>query len=114
MWFSNSDVGAILSNQRTILANQGAIMRAIAILQQENEKIMVDLTALTTAVSNETTVSTSVLKLITGMAAQISALAAQPTVDPAALAALAATINANATALSAAVVTNTPSAPAGA
>ena len=73
-----------------------------------------DITALQTAVANETTVDASVETLITGMAAQIQTLINQSvnTVDPAALQAIVDTMNNNAAALKAAVTANTPAAPA--
>jgi uncharacterized membrane protein affecting hemolysin expression len=75
-----------------------------------------DITALQTAVANQTTVDASVETLITGMAAQIQTLinASGSTVDPAALQALVDTMTQNNAALQAAVSTNTPAAPASA
>jgi len=72
----------------------------------------VDLSALTQAVTDEVTVEESALTLIAGLAAQIATLAAQPTVDPAALQALADKLNAEKTKLAAAITANTPVAPA--
>jgi hypothetical protein len=65
-----------------------------------------DLSAIQTAVSNETTVEQSAILLLQKLAAEIKASAA----DPAAVKALADQINANATALAAAVTANTPAA----
>lgn len=89
-----------------------------------------DITALQTAVANETTVDESVETLITQVVAQETSMAAQiqtligqsgNTVDPAALQAIVNTMTANAAALGqsqmalqAAVSTNTPASPASA
>lgn len=72
--------------------------------------VMFDLTALQTAVTNDTTVDGSVETLLTQLTAQISTLIANSgnTVDPVALQAIVTQINANAATLSAAVVANTP------
>ena len=77
------------------------------LLQKETE-MAVDLTNLTAAVAAETTVTASAITLLQQLAAQIAALAKQPTVDPAALQAFADTLNANATSLAAAITANTP------
>lgn len=66
-----------------------------------------ELDTLTAQVSVNTTVEQSAIVLINGLAAQITALAN----DPAALLALASTLNTNATGLAAAVAANTPAAP---
>jgi hypothetical protein len=63
---------------------------------------------LTTAVANETTVDASVQTLLTQLSAQIAA--ASPTGDNPAIDALVSTMQTNATALAAAVTTNTPAA----
>ena len=69
-----------------------------------------DISALTTAVANETSLDASAVTLIQGLAAQITALIASSgnTVDPTALAAIVTQMTTNATALSAALVANTP------
>lgn len=73
-----------------------------------------DITALQTAVANETTVDNSVLTLISGLAAQITDLIAASgnTVDPVALQAIVTQMTTNAAGLQAAVSANTPAAPA--
>lgn len=65
------------------------------------------LDTLTAQVAVNATTEQSAITLINGLASQITALAN----DPAALLALAATLNQNATALAAAVTANTPAAP---
>lgn len=71
-----------------------------------------DITALQTAVANETTVEQSAVTLISGLAAQIQALITSSgnTVDPAALQAIVDKMTASQTALAAAVTANTPAA----
>jgi len=77
-------------------------------------KMALDITALQTAVANETTVDNSVLTLISGLAAQITDLIAASgnTVDPVALQAIVTQMTTNAAGLQAAVSANTPAAPA--
>jgi hypothetical protein len=65
---------------------------------------------ITAAVANETTVDQSVLTLITTIVGEVQA--ASPTGDNPAIDALVTTMQTNAAALSAAVTTNTPAAPA--
>ena len=65
-----------------------------------------DLTAIETAVTNETTVEQSAIVLLQGLSAQLASLKN----DPAAIQALADQINKNAQALADAVVANTPAA----
>jgi len=76
------------------------------ILANQKEELM-DLTALTAQVTQNTTVEQSAITLIQGLAAQLVSNAN----DPAAIAALAAQLNTSATALAAAVTANTPAAP---
>ena len=75
------------------------------ILANQKEEIM-DLAALTAQVTQNTTVEQSAITLIQGLAAQLVANAN----DPAAIAALAASLNTSATSLAAAVTANTPAA----
>ncbi len=70
-------------------------------------KIMAELDALSAQVAQNTTVEESAVTLINGLAAQIASLKN----DPAALQALADSLNKSATDLSAAVAANTPAAP---
>ena len=70
--------------------------------------IMADLSSLTTAVTNETSVNQSAITLLNGLSAALTAAGT----DPVALAALATQINSNASALSAAITANTPVTPA--
>lgn len=81
-------------------------------LERKVDKLMLDISALTAAVANETTVEAGAVTLINGFAAQLSTLIAQSgdTVDPVALQAIVTTMTANNTNLSNAVATNTPAA----
>jgi hypothetical protein len=127
----------LLSAIKQCLSNQAAILKAIAAISttpgsssppvnlqpvldaisnvskdiqtiiSNEEKELMDLTALTAAVSAQGTVVTSVVTLLDGIAAQLTAAQG----DPAAVAAAVAGIQANSAALSAAVVANTPAAP---
>lgn len=73
-----------------------------------------DISSLTAAVANETTVEQSAITLISGIGAQLQTLIANSgnTVDPTALQAIVAQMTTSQTALAAAVVANTPVAPA--
>ena len=75
----------------------------VAVLKKET-RTMSALDDLTAAVANSTTVEQSAITLLNELAALITAAAG----DPAALAALAATITSNADALATAVATNAP------
>lgn len=79
-------------------------------LERTIDRLMLDITALTTAVANQTTVENSAVTLLAQLSASLQALIAQGgnTVDPAALQAIVDTINANDTNLAAAVTANTP------
>jgi predicted ArsR family transcriptional regulator len=88
--------------------------RLLILLQQETEKMAVDLTALTAEVANNTAVDSSIEQLVQNIAAQLATLAAG-TGDAAtqtALNALVATLQNNDSAIAAAVVANTPATPA--
>jgi hypothetical protein len=104
--------------QATLTA-QGATLKQIldfvstnSNLQGEINKIMLDISALTAAVANETTVDASVESLLVQLTSSITNLIAQSgnSVDPVALAALVTTMQNNAANLGQAVVTNTPAA----
>lgn len=76
--------------------------------EREGDLIMLDLTALTAQVAANTSAEASAVTLIQAIAAQLAAASGnQPAVD-----ALAAQLKASADALAAAVVANTPAAPA--
>jgi hypothetical protein len=75
------------------------------ILKKENI-IMADLTNITAAVANETTVEDSAITLIQQLSAAVTAAGT----DPVALAALTDQLNTEATSLAAAVTANTPAA----
>ena len=81
-------------------------------LIQQGKREMALLDGLTAAVAAQTTVDASVETLVSGLAAQISALLAAPTVDPVALQVLVTQMTTNNAALAAAVTANTPPAPA--
>lgn len=83
-----------------------SILTALAALRAKEDLLMADLTAIQTAVTNETTVEQSAIALLTSLSAQIASLKN----DPAALQALADSINTSSTALAAAVTANTPAA----
>jgi hypothetical protein len=82
--------------------------RILQLLTTNGDKIMAVLDQLTTDVTAETTIDQSAITLINGLAAQIKAAGT----DPVALKALTDQMEANATALSAAVAANTQQAPA--
>ena len=88
----------------------------IAMVQQlltQEAKMAISLTAITAEVANNTSVTASVEQLVTNLATQIAAI--PPSTDPvtqAALDSLTATLNTNDTGIAAAVVQNTPAAPA--
>jgi hypothetical protein len=93
---------------------QLVVNQILALLQQNTAKeatIMSDLTQLTADVATNTTVTGSALTLIQGFAAELAAAGT----DPVALKALQTQLEANDTALAAAVAQNTPAAtsPAG-
>lgn len=81
-------------------------------LEEKIDKLMLDISALTAAVANETTVEASAETLLVNISGQLQTLIANSgdTVDPAALQAIVATINANSGNLAQAVATNTPAA----
>lgn len=98
-------VEALLVEQREMLLAQSALLVQLI----ERDKTMAtDLTALTAAVTNETTVEASAVTLLQQLSSQLASVAT----DPVAVAALASQINAGATALAAAITANTPAAPA--
>jgi hypothetical protein len=80
------------------------------------QTMALDITALQTAVAQETTVDSAVETLLTSLSGELQTLIANSgnTVDPAALQAIVNTMTANATTLQAAVSANTPAAPASA
>ena len=87
---------------------QGTLDHLSATIIKGERTMAADLSALTDAVTNDTTVEQSAITLLEELAAEISAAAN----DPAAIQALADEVNANAAALAAAVTANTPAAPA--
>lgn len=93
--------------QRLVLQRLERIEYYLGQLFLGENAMATDLTALQASVANNTTVVQSALTLIQGFSA---ALAAAGT-DPAALAALKASLDASDTALAAAVAANTPAAP---
>lgn len=96
------------------------IEQALTIFFQEIKKMQADMQAelvvLNGQVTNLTTVTTSAIALINGIAAQIAAAVASADTDADAVAAVTAIgtqLASNATSLAAAVTANTPAAPAG-
>jgi hypothetical protein len=92
------------------LDHLNVIQKLVVSLTLQGSKIMAALDALTAEVARQTTVNASVLALLNGLVAKLAALAAQPTVDPAALQALVEAVKANDDGLAAAVTANTPAA----
>lgn len=100
----------ILKILRKIFFREDIILAELAILKQQNFKIMADLSALQADIAAEDTVIDSAITLIQGLAAEIAAI---PTTDPttqAAIDALAADVKGKSDALAAAVTANTPAA----
>lgn len=89
-----------------------AILELQKVANKELVKIMLDLTALQTAVANEKSVEDSVVTLLGQLSQKITDLINQSgnTVDPAALQAIVDSINANKDTLASAVTANTPAA----
>ena len=87
-----------------IKAELDKILELLHTILKGEQKIMVDLTALTTQVQANTDVEASAVILIQGIAAEL----AKAGVDPVALKALTDKLNTSAQALAAAVVANTP------
>lgn len=100
--------------EQAVLASLARIEKALQTQQKETATIMLDLTAIQTAVTNETTVEASAETLLTTLSAQIQTLITQSgnTVDPAALQKIVDQLNSNASNLAAAVTANTTAAPA--
>jgi hypothetical protein len=98
---------AIHAKLDRILVDLAAILTVLGALKSEGDKIMAALDDLTAQVNASTTVESSAIALIQGIAGQIAAAGT----NPAALAALTAKLNASASALAAAVAANTPAAP---
>jgi hypothetical protein len=84
------------------------ILAGVQLLIQKEAQDMAAIDDLTAAVARQTTVTKSALTLIQNLAAAITAAGT----DPAKLAALTAALNANDDELAAAVLANTPAAPA--
>ena len=83
----------------------------VELLQQLNrkvDKIMGILDDLTAKVANQTTVDDSIIALVQGLKQKLDALAAQPSVDPAQLAALSQSLSNEQAKIVAAVTANTP------
>jgi hypothetical protein len=103
----------IRATLETIHANQLVMIAMLGSLLNQEAKMAISLTAITAEVANNTSVTASVEQLVTNLATQIAAI--PPSTDPvtqAALDALTATLNTNDTGIAAAVVANTPAAPA--
>ena len=111
-WNNDNENFIVLTKLNAVLRNQGTIITLLnEVLQMEN-KMAIDLTAMTAEVANNTSVTASVEQLVTNLVAQIAAI--PPSSDPvtqAALDALTATLSGNDTSIAAAVAANTPAAP---
>ena len=83
----------------------------IALTLQGSKNYMALLDNLTAEVARQSTVDGSVVALLNGLVAQLTKLAGQPVVDPAALQALVDAVKANDDTLAAAVTANTPAGP---
>jgi hypothetical protein len=108
MWWEDSQFQNI-NNKLDVLTG---LVRQL--LTQE-AKLAIDLTTLTAEVTNNTSVTNSVVTLLGNLTALIKAI--PPSTDPvtqAALDALTATLTSNDTTIAGAVVANTPAAPASA
>ena len=93
---------------RTLYANQQIMIGLLKQLLKQENKMAIDLTTLTAEVTNNTTVTASVITLVNNLAKQIAAI--PPSNDPAtqaALDALRATLTTNDAAIAAAVTANT-------
>jgi hypothetical protein len=89
-----------------VLESLRFLVRQIKTLTESTDKMALDLTALNTAVANETAVDQSVITLLTTLAGELST--ANDAGDTAAIAGIVSTMQANAAGLSAAVTANTP------
>lgn len=89
-----------------ISITQELILKKLQRLTRQEAKMATDLTALTAAVTRDTEVSTSAITLLN----HLSELLAASATDPAAIQSIAESLTANADALAAAVVANTPAA----
>ena len=107
--------GGVPATVHVHLADSEAILEAVRALStsfdQMGAEMEIDLSEVTAAIESETTVIAGTNTLLDLLVAQIDALAAQPTVDPADVAGLAAAVRANRDALAAAVLAHTPAAP---
>ncbi len=108
-----ASVHQIQSTQGQILNNQAQILALLQTTNKEITTLALDISALTTAVTNETTVEQSAITLISGLAAQIQTLinASGNTVDPVALQALVDQMTTSQKGLAAAVAANQAPAP---
>ena len=111
-WNDDNNNYIVLTKLNAVLRNQSAMFALLGEVLQKENKMAVDLTAITAEVANNTTVGGSVLTLVQNLVATIAAI--PPSSDPvtqAALDALTATLTGNDTAIAASVVANTPAAP---
>lgn len=94
----------ILKEVRQIAARLDLIDYRLYLISNQEDAAMALLDGLTAEVANQTTVDNSVIALVNGLAAQIAA----NTANPAALQALVTQMQANDSAIAAAVTANTP------
>ncbi len=105
MWWDSEEDRLL----RTIHANQLVIMSMLRELLKQENQLAIDLTSITAEVTNNTSVTNSVVTLLGNLTALIKAI--PPSNDPvtqAALDQLTATLTANDTTVATAVTANTP------
>ena len=111
-WNDENNSYIVTTKLNAVLRNQSTMLALLSEILQKENKMAIDLTAMTAEVANNTSVTASVEQLVTNLVAQIAAI--PPSSDPvtqAALDALTATLSGNDTSIAAAVVANTPAAP---
>jgi hypothetical protein len=112
-FIDQSQLDRIDANVKSLLAAITTLKQSVTLLQTEEQQMAIDLNSLTAEVANNTSVTNSVVTLLNNLTAMIKAI--PPSTDPttqAALEALVATLTANDQTAAAAVVNNTPAAPA--
>ena len=89
-----------------------AILATVQLLQKQETKMAVDLTTLTAEVTNNTSVTNSVIQLVQNLATQLAAIASGSgdAATQTALNALVATLQTNDSSIATAVTANTPAA----
>lgn len=103
----------IIANQASLNASLHSIFVEIQKIQKGQEKMADVLQAIKDQVTNVQTVDASIIALVQAIAAKLTALGSQPTIDPAEVTAIANQLQAEATSVAAAVTANTPAATGG-